>query len=71
MLFILWFLGPMINVNFFSDWVVIRHPVFYNDYAFHKFLNLVFSPGREEIELSIISITVKANPMFLDDISQG
>ncbi len=32
-------LGPIINTSVFSE--ITRHPVFYIDYAFHKFLNLV------------------------------
>ncbi len=35
-----------------------------------SFSILCVSPGRENIGLSIISITVKANPVFSDDISQ-
>ncbi len=52
---------------------MIHRPVFYIDYALHKFLNLVcFTGPWRNIELSIIIIiTVKANPMFPDYISQG
>ncbi len=38
-LLLVWFLGPIINTSVFSEF--IRHPVFYIDYAFHTFLNLV------------------------------
>ncbi len=37
-------LGPIINTSVFSEFSskkITRHPVFYIDYAFHKFLNLV------------------------------
>ncbi len=46
------------------------HPLLYINYAFNKFLNLVrFTGTQRNIELSFISITVKANPVFPDDIS--
>ncbi len=68
-------LGLIINTSVFSEFsskklLVIQF--FYIDYAFHKFLNLVcFTRPWRNIELSIISITVKANPVFPNDISQG
>ncbi len=74
-LLLVWFLGMIINISVFSEFsskklFVIRF--FYIDYAFHKFLNLVcFTGPWKNIELSINSITVKANPVFPDDISQG
>ncbi len=67
-------LGLIINTSVFvQNLAVINYlsSTFYINYAFHKFLNLVcFSGPRRNIELSIISITVKANPMLPDDISQ-
>ncbi len=67
--------GPIINTSVFSECsskklFVIQF--FYINYAFHKFLNLVcFTGPWRNIELSIISVTVKANSLFPDDISQG
>ncbi len=67
--------GLIINTSVFSEFsskklLVIQF--FYIDYAFHKLLNLVcFTGPWRNIELSIISITVKANPVFPNDISQG
>ncbi len=67
-------LGLIINTSVFvQNLAVINYlsSTFYINYAFHKFLNLVcFSGPRRNIELSIISIKVKANPMLSDDISQ-
>ncbi len=63
-----------INNTFFQNLAVRNYlsSTFYINYAFHKFFNLVCftGPGRNT-ELSIISITVKANPVLPDDISQG
>ncbi len=60
-------LGLITNTSVFSEFSskkITHHPLFYINYAFHKFLNLVCftGPGRN-IELSIISITVKTNPV--------
>ncbi len=56
----------------FSSKKLLVIQFFYIDYASHEFLNLVcFTGSRINIELSIISIKVKANPVFPDDISQG
>ncbi len=58
-LLLVWFFGPIINTSVFSE------------FSSKNSISFSISPGREEIELSIISITVKAKPMFPDDISQG
>ncbi len=47
-LLLVWFLGPILNTSVFSEFShpeIIRHPVFYIEYAFHKFLNLVCFTG--------------------------
>ncbi len=74
-LLLVWFLGTIINTSVFSEFsskkLLVIH-FFYINYAFHKFLNLdCFTRPQRNIELSIISITVKANPIFPVDISQG
>ncbi len=49
-------LRPIINTSVFSEFSIK---------LFHKFLNLVcFTKLRRNIELNIISMTVKANPVF-------
>ncbi len=67
-------LGPIINTYVFSEFsskkLLVIH--FFISTMHSKFLNLVcFTGPRINIELSIISISVKANPVFPDDISQG
>ncbi len=67
-------LGPIINTSVFSEFsskklLVIQF--FISTMHSISFSIWCVSPGREEIELSIISITVKANPVFPNDISQG
>ncbi len=59
-------LGQIINTSVFSEFSSKKLLVIQ---FFHKFLNLVcFTGPQRNIELSIISITVKANPVFPDDI---
>ncbi len=64
------FLGPLINTR-----IAVRN---YSSSTFLYQLCIpfvsqfgMFHRPRRNIELSIISITVKANPVFPDDISQG
>ncbi len=66
-------LDPIINTSVFSELsckkLLVIH-FFISTIHFHKFLNLVcFTGQRRKIEHSIISITVKANPVFPDDMS--
>ncbi len=56
-------LGPISNTSVFSEFSGKKLLDFYIGYAFHKFLNLVcFTRPLRNIEQSIISITMKANP---------
>ncbi len=74
-LLIVWFLGPIINTSVFSEFsskklFVIQFFISTMHSISFSIWSVSLGPWRN-IELSIISITVKANPMFPDDISQG